>query len=192
MASAQSSDRDNPIPLNSAAITGNMNDRGKESFYSFTAGPGDVTITVDVKAQRDEQGLLNFEVLARNGATSLACCYYAQGDGGGTGRDVATFNLTKRQTVILHTTNGPIGGGTFTIRLGGATSFSGGGLPNDGGYGNSNNIGNADDRNRGNRGGRDNGENLDLPATGTLHIRMKNGTTKDIDLSLIRSVTVRP
>ena len=178
--SAQSSSRDNPTPLNSGDITGNMNDHDKESFYSFTAGPGEVTITVDVKAQRDTQGVLNFEVLARNGATSLECCHYAQGDGGGTGRNVATFKLTKRQTVILHTTNGPIGGGTFRIRLSGATAFSGG--VTGGGPG------------KGDGGGRERGEGgeqVNVPTRGTLHIRMKNGTTKDIDLSLIRSVTVR-
>lgn len=176
----QSSNRDNPTPLNSGEITGNMNDHDKESFYSFTAGPGEVTITVDVKAQRDDQGLLNFEVLARNGATPLECCHYAQGDGGGTGRDVATLKLTKRQTVILHTTNGPIGGGTFRIRLSGATAF--GGTLTGGGTG-------KDDIGGRERG--EGGEKIDVPESGILHIRMKNGTTKDIDLSLIRSVTIR-
>ncbi len=179
---AQSTNRDNPTPLNSGEISGNMNDHDRETFYSFTAGPGEVTITVDVNATRDEQGLLNFDVLARNGATSLACCYYAQGNGGGTGRDVATFKLTKRQTVILHTTNGPIGGGTFRIRISGAASF--GGASMDGGG--SKDV-NDNDQSRGNRGG----ENVAVPASGTLHIRMKNGTTKDIDLSLIKSITIR-
>ncbi|MEP6789070.1 MAG: hypothetical protein ABJB40_11605 [Acidobacteriota bacterium] len=176
---AKSSDRDSPTPVNSAEITGNMDDHGKESFYSFTAGPGEVTITVDVKAQRENQGLLNFEVLARNGATPLECCHFAQGNGGGTGRDVATFKLTKRQTVILHTTNGPIGGGTFRIRIAGATMFnsaSGGGPGKDSGE-----SLNSDS----------NGDQLTVPSSGVLHIRMKNGTTRDIDLSLIRSITVR-
>jgi len=166
-----------------------MNDLNRETFYSFTAGPGVVTVTVDVNAKRDNQGLLTFEVLGRDGATNVACCYGAQGNGGGTGREVATFKLAKRQVVILHTTNGPIGGGTFRIRISGATSFGGstGGVGNGGDDRDNNNDGNG----RGNRGNRD-GENVAVPASGTLHIRMKNGTTKDIDLSLIRSVTVRP
>ena len=178
---AQSSNRDYPTQLNSSEITGNMNDHKKESFYSFTAGPGELTITLDVNANRDEQGVLNFDLFARNGATSLACCYFAQGDGGGTGREVATVKLTKRQTVILHTTNGPIGGGTFRIRLSGATTF--GGSTGGGDYSNDN--GNGRERGEG-------GEQINVPTSGILHIRMKNGTTKDIDLSLIRSVTVRP
>ncbi len=179
---AQSTNRDNPTPLNSGEISGSMNDHNEEHFYSFTAGPGELTITVDVKANRDDIGVLNFELLGRNASTPVACCYFAQGDGGGTGRETASVKLTKRQTVILHTTNGPVGGGTFHARLSGAaTSF--GGPIGGGGYNDGNNIGQG----RGNRGG----EQVSVPASGTLHIRMKNGTTKDIDLSLIQNITVR-
>lgn len=181
--SAQSSNRDYPTSLNSSEISGNMNDHDRETFYSFTAGPGEVTITVDVNATRDEQGLLTFDVLARNGATSLACCYVAQGNGGGTGRDVATFKLAKRQTVILHTTNGPIGGGTFRIRLGGAISF-GRTTGGTGGFGDLN----GDDRDGGTR----EEDAISVPASGILHIRMKNGTTQDINLKLVRNISVRP
>ena len=182
---AQSSDRDNPIALTSSDISGNMNDHDRETFYSFTAGPGAVSITVDVNASRDEQGLLTFDVLARNGATSIACCFGAQGNGGGTGRDVANFTLARRQTVILHTKNGPIGGGTFNIRVTGAgISFAG--ASNAEGYGQG--SGNDNDRGRGDRGR----DQIEVPASGTLHIRMKNGTTQDINLSRVRSISVRP
>lgn len=166
-----------------------MNDHNRETFYSFTAGPGEVTITLDVNANRDEQGLLNFDVLARNGATSIACCYFAQGNGGGTGREVANFKLAKRQVVILHTTNGPIGGGTFRIRLNGATSFNGV-ATGDGGYNNNNNNNSDNEQARGNRGG-GGGESVSVPASGILHIRMKNGTVQDIDLSRVRNITIR-
>ena len=179
---AQSTDRDNPTPLNSGEISGSMNDHNEEHFYSFTAGPGALIISVDVKANRDDIGVLNFELLARNASTALLCCEFAQGDGGGTGRDTKSVRLTKQQTVILHTTNGPVGGGTFHVRLSGAgTSF--GGAASGGGYNDGNNVGQG----RGNRGG----EQVSVPASGTLHIRMKNGTTKDIDLSLIQNITIR-
>ena len=48
---AQYSSRDNPTALSSGEITGNMNDLNRETFYSFTAGPGEVTITLDVNAK---------------------------------------------------------------------------------------------------------------------------------------------
>ena len=188
-AMAQYSSRDNPSSLNSGEFTGNMNDLNKETFYSFTAGPGQVTITVDVNAKYDSQGLLTFEVLARNGATNLACCYGAQGNGGGTGREAATFNVPKRQTVILHTTNGPIGGGTFRIRITGAASFGGGPSVGDNNGDNRNDGGNRNDSNypRGNRGG---GDPVDVPSSGILRIRMKDGSVKDIDLSRVRNISI--
>lgn len=185
-ASAQSTDRDNPMPLNSSEISGNMNDLNRETFYSFTAGPGEVTVTVDVNAKRENQGLLTFEVLGRDGATNLACCYGAQGNDGGTGREIATFKLARRQVVILHTTNGPIGGGTFRIRLTGATSFSG--TSGTGGFNDLNGGSRDHDRDGGNGGN----EQIEVPSTGILHIRMKNGTTQDINLNRVRSISVRP
>jgi hypothetical protein len=123
--SAQSSDRDHPTPMRSGELSGSLDNNNEENFYSFVAGPGTLTITVDVKARKDDIGVLNFELLARNGGTSILCCEFAQGDGGGTGRDVKSIKITKRQTIILHTTNGPVGGGTFHIRLTGPVSFEG-------------------------------------------------------------------
>jgi len=185
---AQYSSRDNPTTLSSSELSGNMNDLNKESFYSFTAGPGEVTITLDVNAKRDSQGLLNFEVLARNGSTSLACCYFAQGNGGGTGRETATFNLTRRQTVLLHTTNGPIGGGSFRIRVTGAASFGGDQI--DGGRNEGGNRGDSPSYSgnypRGNRGG----DPVDVPSTGTLRITMKDGSVRNIDLSRVRNISL--
>jgi hypothetical protein len=93
--------------------------------------------------------------------------------------------LTRRQTIILHTTNGSGEvNGTFRIRLSGSAAPAAG--PSTGGYGQGG--GNGQGEERGNRGG----EQVNVPASGTLHIRMKNGTTKDIDLSLIQNISVRP
>ncbi|HMF54796.1 MAG TPA: hypothetical protein VK619_00430 [Pyrinomonadaceae bacterium] len=117
---AQSTDRDHPALITSNEIRGDLNHNDEENFYSFVAGPGELTITVDVKANPDEQALLNFELLERDAATQILCCEYAQGNGGGTGRDVKSVKLANRRTIILHTTNGPIGGGTFQVRLSGA------------------------------------------------------------------------
>jgi hypothetical protein len=87
----------------------------------------------------------------------------------------------------LHTTNGPVGGGTFRVRIGGANSFStsllGGGNNNN----NDNNDNNDNSRDRDNRGG----ETINVPENGILHIKMKNGTTQDIDLSRVRNISVR-
>jgi hypothetical protein len=182
MVSAQSSDRDRPTVLTSGEISGSLNNHNGESFYSFTAGPGELTLTVDVtvnhRSDETQIGVLNFELLGRDASTSILCCEFAQTGDSGTGRDVKSVRLTRRQTVILHTTTGPVGGGTFRVRLSGANSFSGANVT--GGYDNN--------RDRSNR----DGEQITVPETGILHIRMKNGTTQDIDLNRVRNISVRP
>ena len=187
---AQSTDRDHPTPLNSSEVSGSFGaqkEGNKEIFYSFTAGPGDLTITIDVKGRnRDASGSMAFELLQGNGSEEnpLLCCEYAQMGGGKTGRGAATVKLTRRQTVILHLTNSFYGGGIFNVRLSGRLS-SAALQQADGGYSDGGSNGQPV---RGNRGG----EQINVPASGTLHIRMKNGTTKDIDLNLIQNITVRP
>jgi hypothetical protein len=119
-AAAQSSDRDSPTLIQAGEVNGELDGSGNEYFYSFRAGPGKVTITVDVKSSTG-QALLNFELLAKNGATVLLCCEYAQADGDGqSARAVKTVSLGKRQTVMLHVTVGKAGTGTYRIRLSGA------------------------------------------------------------------------
>lgn len=50
-ANAQSQDRDNPTPLVANTIKGNGIGKKVEYYYSFTAGPGEVALTVDLKAK---------------------------------------------------------------------------------------------------------------------------------------------
>jgi hypothetical protein len=203
---SQSTNRDNPTPINSSEVSGNFTDPdngAKEYFYSFTAGPGDLTLTVDLKGRdRDSSGSMAYELLKGNGSEDgpILCCEYAQMGGGTTGRSVASVKLTRRQTVVLHLTNSMYRGGSFNIRFSGTAS--GGTNPGNGGFGNgsggqghdNDGYGNGDYGN-GSGGGqgrdRSNGDAVDVPQSGILHIRMKNGTVQDINLSRVRSITVR-
>ena len=185
---AQYSSRDNPKPLSSGEIAGSLNDHNQESFYSFTAGPGEVTITLDVQARRNDIGNISFDLLARDGSTSLLCCRGAQGDNGGTGRDTAGIKLPKRQTVILYTKNGPVGGGTYRIRITGAATF-GNDQPIDGNEGSGRNE-NSNYPAKYPRGNRGDGDPMDVPSTGTLRITMKDGSVRDIDLSRVRNISI--
>src|SRR6476659_7073644 len=121
----QSTDRDRPTPLTSNEVSGTFSDPDqgdKEYFYSFTAGPGELTITFDLKGRdRDASGSVAFELLHMKGSdgTPLLCCDSAQMGGGATGRAVASVTLTRRQTVILHLTNPMYRGGSFHVRLSG-------------------------------------------------------------------------
>jgi hypothetical protein len=173
---AQSRDRDRPTPLDSSELRGVLEGKGGDFFYSFTAGPGELTITVDVKS-REGTLAMPFELLAANGGDVLLCCEFAQADtDGGTGRTVKKVRITSRRTVILHLTENQYGAGTFHVQLSGAVAFAGAS-----GLAQRNRIGDSG------AGGR-----MGMPESGTLHIRMRDGSTKDIDLSLVREVTVHP
>jgi hypothetical protein len=173
---AQSRDRDRPTPINNNELRGVLNGRGGESFYSFTAGPGDLTITVEVKST-DGTLAMPFELLEANAADSILCCEFAQaGTTGETGRVVKTVRIKSRRTVVLHLTEYEYGAGTFLVRLSGAVAFADRSEPAQG-----NRIGNT---------GR--GDRMGMPTNGTLHIRMKDGSTKEIDLSLVQEVSVHP
>ena len=121
---AQSTDRDHPTPFKSNEIKGDLRAEEIEYFYSFTAGPGEVTITVDVKSSDGTTGTA-FELLDADGSKVLICCEGAQADSSGTtGRDVKIIKLTRRQTVILHLTPFKYGTGTYRVRISGAVALA--------------------------------------------------------------------
>jgi len=121
-AAAQSKDRDHPTPVKANEINGELDASGDEYFYSFVAGPGELTIMVDVKSSTG-QALLNFELLDRNAANAILCCEFAQAnEDGQTARVVKNVSLGKRQPVVLHVTIGKAGRGTYRVRLSGAVA----------------------------------------------------------------------
>jgi hypothetical protein len=115
----QSSDRDHPTPVKSNEIVGDLDNSGDESFYSFAAGAGELTLTVDVKSS-DGTAVLNFELLDRNADKTFFCCEYAAaGNSGESGRDIKSVKLAKGQMVVLHLTVGKSGRGTYRVRFSG-------------------------------------------------------------------------
>jgi hypothetical protein len=122
-AAAQSIDRDHPTQIKSGEINGTLDGSGQEYFYSFLAGPGELTMMVDVKSSTG-QALLNFELLDQNAAAALVCCEYAQADGDGqSARVMKSTTLDKKQLVVLHVTVGKAGKGTYRVRLSGAIAY---------------------------------------------------------------------
>jgi hypothetical protein len=173
---AQSRDRNRPTAINNNEVRGTLTAHGGESFYSFTAGPGELTITVEVKSTGGTLAM-PFELLEANGADSILCCEGAQADTTGeTGRTVKTVRIKSRRTVILHLTEYEYGEGTFVVRLSGAVAYTG----------SSEAV--REDR-IGNNGS---GNRMGMPKNGTLQIRMRDGSTKEIDLSLVREISVHP
>jgi ABC-type glycerol-3-phosphate transport system substrate-binding protein len=122
---AQSTHRDHPTPFTSDEIKGELNAKEIEYFYSFTAGPGEVTLTVDVKSTDGTTGTA-FELLDSDANKALVCCEFAQADSTGTtGRAVKSIKLSKGQTVILHLTPFKYGTGSYRVRISGAVNVDG-------------------------------------------------------------------
>ncbi len=114
--SAQSGDPDNPTPLSSNELKGSLGGADKEFYYSFVAGPGKVTVTVDIKASEGVTSMtLNFsagesaDVLVMSPATHR-----------GSKREVDSFNLDERQTVVIKLASTGSYKGSYQIRLNGA------------------------------------------------------------------------
>ena len=121
---AQSTDRDHPTPFRSNEIKGELTSEEIEYFFSFTAGPGEVTLTVDVKSSGGTTGTA-FELLDSNANKVLICCEGAQaGSTDESGREIASIKLDKRQTVILHLTPFKYGTGTYRVRISGAAALA--------------------------------------------------------------------
>lgn len=165
---AVSTDRDHPTPMTSNNLKGDLDTTVPESFYSFVAGPGDLTITADVKST-DGTAVVNFELLNNNASNSLVASF-AQADGvGRTGRDVQTVKLDSPQTVVLLVRQ-TSGKGTYVLRL------SGSAISNT--QPATAKISQASDR-------------MGMPQIGTLRIELADGSAQEFDLSRVKLISVK-
>ena len=54
----RSTDRDNPTPLTANVVTDDLDGTDTAYFYKFTAGPGKLTVTIEVKASGTNAGAM--------------------------------------------------------------------------------------------------------------------------------------
>lgn len=179
---AQSMDRANPTKLTSNEISGlvDSDSRGKFYYYSFTANPGEVSITLTVEPGRPVNSsdlsltTISFSLYDRN-AVEVASKGVVTSPLTGSQQGVARVEVTRRQVMVLGIKiagefyhRGV--GGKYRIRIDGA----------DLGQGISSVSTDKTD------------SSACLPKQGTLIIKMKDGSKKIIDLAEAESVTVVP
>ncbi len=168
--SAQSGDPDNPTPLSSSELKGNLGGANKESYYSFVAGPGKVTVTVDIKASEGVASMtLNFSAADSADALVMPLATHR-----GSKREVDSFDLDERQTVVMKLASTGSYKGSYVIRLDGAVNFkSDAAAPppknSTGGF--------SEDC---------------LPKSGTLSFVMPDGTVQKIKLNGVQKVSHKP
>jgi len=133
----RSEDRDNPTPVTSTEINDNLDGSGDQYFYKFSAGPGKLTVTFEVKASGTNAGATLD--LFDNKSRPLLSDILAQGVDGGVERVVNSVQISTKQDVVLRVKGikyGDSGGtGTYKVALSGAVNIAqvaaqaGGGAP---------------------------------------------------------------
>jgi hypothetical protein len=123
MAHAQSTERDNPTPLASNEIKGEGPGKDAVYYYSFTAGPGEVTITVDLKATAYSTAV-RFELLDADSNQLLA--HNMNATSARAERVVRRVDVREKRAVILKLVVDS-NTGEYMVRLSGAVEFGGSG-----------------------------------------------------------------
>lgn len=166
---AQSGDADNPTPLSSKELKGSLGGADKELYYSFTAGPGKVTVTVDIKAREGVASMtLNFSADKSEDILVMPLASHR-----GSKREVDSFNLDKRQTVVMKLASTGSYNGSFVIRLDGAVVFE------------------SNDASPSKNSTADSSVDC-LQKSGTLTFTMSDGTVKEINLNGVQKVSHKP
>jgi hypothetical protein len=178
---SQSQDPDRPTPIISNEVTKNVSAGDtNQYFYSFVVGPGTLTITAEIKGVEISQ-VVYFELLEKNGADNISSSsgYVQTGDGGNMTREIVNVKIDKRRTILLKVTPQPLlEKAQYRIRL------SGSAISNDQSKTDEKpDRPKADDK-------RETGKSIKFPPTGILRIKMKNGLTKEIYLSLVSEILI--
>ena len=117
-----STDRDNPTPFTSNVVTADGVDDKTEYFYSFPAGPGEVTLTLDVKAGKGT-AVSSVDIALYDAKSTKLLSTYANPDHGSSKRSVESVKVRGTQTLLLEVTVSQ-GVDNFKIKLDGAVKIT--------------------------------------------------------------------
>lgn len=203
---AQSTNQAEPTQFTGTEYTGKAPSKETLYFFSFTGGPGEVTIRLEIKAKQYST-FARLEVLDSE-LNTLATHNMNAATTSGSQQVLKKISLDEKQTVLLKVTlDGNLA--NYKITLGGAVEV-GAPTPSDtppadtgGGAITSSEsaageAGPAPTASTGSNkffnidfGKFKLGQFINMPKSGTLVIQMKDGTTQEIDLAGVKSVTVK-
>jgi hypothetical protein len=166
-ANAQSTDVGHPTPLTENSIRGTL-EKAENNFYVFPAGPGEVSAALFVEACSGCFAKANVQLFSANGVTPLCPLVQVIATNGATEQKACTAQLTRRQAVMLRV--GRAEGGpksTLQVRISGEIASDAG-------------AASAAETRTGTPAG-----------YRTLVIKMKDGSTQEIDLSKIADIIFR-
>jgi len=190
-AQAQSTSRSDPTSITMNEITAKGPSKETDYYYSFTGSPGEVTLTLNIKAKQYST-FARLEVLDSE-LNRLATHNMNAATSTGPEQVMKKIELSKKQTVLLKLTlDGNLA--EYKITLGGAvelgspssdnSSISSGNMTNQ--STNKDKIFNID------FGKIEFGQFINQPKSGTLVIQMNDGTTQEINLKNVKNVMLKP
>ena len=120
-ATAQSTDRDQPTPLKVDELRADFSQDDPEYFYSFTAGPGEVIFTLDVKGTGGGGGVPYVYLYNTDGRQLDS---FNQIVGGGSSEKLVKRVSFAQPQIIVMRIGKHIGKGSYRLRIGGAVQLS--------------------------------------------------------------------
>ena len=170
-AAPQSKDKDKPTPLTSAEVSGvSRKEDRRELYYSFTAGPGELVVTLDVEGlsgRSDRESLVRLTFLDQD-SHEVGKFHRQSGLNGDNKRQVEKYNLTKQTSLVMRVTF-EAGASKYKVGLSGDVSLEQPDGPVDTSAP---------------------GELLKLPKTGVLTIKMRDGSVRTINLADIQDARI--
>ena len=160
-----STDRDSPTPFVSNEVKGEGTDDKTEYFYSFTAGPGEVTLTFDVKADRNAN-LHGFDYEVFDARSRRLAGGFLDPVRGESKRKIERLTVRGQQQQFLLRLVVTDYVDTYRIRVDGAPATP--------------------------QTATQAGNRLCLPANGTLVITLADGTEEQVDLGQVKAASIKP
>jgi hypothetical protein len=213
---AQSTDQSNPTPISSNELTiAGPKKNNQQHYYSFTAGPGEVTLTLSVKAKAYSTfvGIKVFD-----SELNTVAYHNMSADTGSPGMALKKFDVGEKQTLVLSFNSDP-SLAECKIKFGGAVELSGTESSTSSGATNLSTAQNATvtnsmpqaqviDQGSGTGASTSSGSNgktktfvfsvldavgqrFNIPANGRLRLEMKDGSVQEIDLINVKKILVK-
>ena len=168
-ATAQSRDRNKPTPMTSSQVSGSSRKEDRrELYYSFTAGPGELIVTLDVQGLSGRVDSLSLVRLTfyEQDFQEVGKVDRQSGLNGENKRQIGKFNLSKETPLVMRLTF-EAGASKYKVSLSGPVSAGKPAEP----------AGTSS-------------EALRLPKTGVLNIKMRDGSVRTINLADIQDARI--
>ena len=209
---AQSTDQSNPTPVTSSelVITGPKKNN-QLYYYSFTGGPGEVTLTLTVKAKASSTfvGIKVFDA-----ELNTVTYHNMSADTGSPGMALKKFDVGEKQTLVFSFTSDP-SLAECRIKFGGAVELGGTAIPSgsnptelsaqnptvtssipdaqvvDQGSVMSGNGSTSKNKNFVFSILDAVGQRFNIPANGKLRLEMKDGSVQEFDLTQVKQILIK-